>query len=319
LTVPSVNVYLRANLGDAAATYSGNTAYRTGSNISLNTLASAVGQPVAFRSMSAWRGFVPGWTVNVAGGTNVNLLALSSGWSGSSPITYFLTGTFTSTSTSIPAIDTGAFASTTQLTIINQALIVGMGGNAGPGGHATNANSPGADVTIGGNGAFGGPAFSITTACSITITNASGLIYGGGGGGGGGYGNSGSPPNQCLGGGGGGGGYGGGIGGAGGTASGNTFSAPGAAGGTGSTIPGGAGGAGGAGGNAAPLIAGAGGAGGGPGTAGATGGFPNGGVSGSIAGGSGGAAGKAINLNGHATPTFVSGGPGSGRILGVTS
>jgi hypothetical protein len=226
---------------------------------------------------------------------NINADAVAAGWNGADPLKVTINSgiVISSSSTAVPALDTGSIGSSIPLSIVNLGTIVGRGGNGGVGGNV----SPPADGSPGG---AGGPALAISTACPITITNGSGLIYGGGGGGAGGGGGMDSTGVDAMGGGGGGGGYGGGTGG-------GTFNygSP-VSGSPGTTTSAGAGGAGGTGG--IDGFAGPGGNGGDHGTAGSGGGGGLWTGEYSTSGGVGGAAGKAINLNGHSSPAFVSGG-----------
>lgn len=180
-----------------------------------------------------------------------------------------------SLSTSLPALDTGVFASGVILQVINNGLIQGMGGSGGVGGSNPNNGS---------NGGVGGAAFIARV--PMTMNNA-GFIWGGGGGGGGGGVATGKNVSNgvffaC--------GGGGGAGGAG------TQAGSGAAGGGGS-VSGADGLAGG------PTVGGSGGAGGAFQSTG-------GGVGG--AGGSPGAAGQdgSDGSAGNPDPTFTSGGDG---------
>jgi hypothetical protein len=207
-----------------------------------------------------------------------------------------------STSTATAAITTGAFPAGSTITVINNGYIIGKGGNGGKGGNASGSSS-----VAGAAGAAGGPAISL--AASVTITNASGFIYGGGGGGGGGggYNTTMYSSTVAVGAGGGGGGrsYSATSGGGAGTASAANFVGNGTAGGGGSNT---AAGAKGVGGSAGGLInesdysfdGADGGIGGVYGAAGANG------VAGTATRGTGGAAGKAVALNGY-TVTWISG------------
>jgi hypothetical protein len=187
------------------------------------------------------------------------------------------------------------------LTIVNNGIIMGMGGNAG--------------VSSGGTGNAGGPALNLGIGLSsLVITNTSGYIAGGGGGGASGY-----SPNSGTYGGGGGGGAGGGNG---------SASARGYAGGSGGS-PGSAGSNGtggvyvvgksvegysGGGGGGGRIVPGSGGGGGQPGNINGTiqrglgGGSGGGGGAGTSNGGSGGSGGS----SGSDGPGFGSGGGGGG-------
>lgn len=185
-------------------------------------------------------------------------------------------GVFISSSTTATAaLNTGTFPAGSIVKLINNGTIIGKGGNGGNGVSSSSGTA----------GSIGGPAISLDT--NVTITNASGFIYGGGGGGGGGgYGTINMIGNYN--GAGGGGGQGGG---AAGTNGGTVTTNPTA--GTLTTI--------GSGGVSTGSPSGNGGDGGGPGAAGGAG------VAGTIgSGGAGGAAGNAIALNGF-TATFISG------------
>jgi hypothetical protein len=197
-----------------------------------------------------------------------------------------------SASTANPAMDTGSFGTGCSLTIVqgSGAYIAGAGGQGGNGGHGS--SDPG---TAGG---AGGDGLKISTSIPVYILNTSAFIQGGGGGGGGGQGNTTGgggdpknpdPTNDDDGGGGGGG-------------AGRIAGAPGAfpgGGGSGTLTTGGAG-------EAASSA-----------TAGAAGG--NRGVAGSASTCAGGAAGKAINLNGNAAPSFLTGGITNTGIFGAIS
>lgn len=182
------------------------------------------------------------------------------------------------------------FSPTDTVTIVNNGIIAGSGGDGGLGGPATSTTYPAFPAAATGpmasNGTPGvGGANGVFAGRPVTITN-NGIIAGGGGGGGGGAGRSGAnasspakaaPVRRNVGGGGGGGGAAssGGVGGgvAGGTATmpaptTNTASAPGFPGSNGGPSSGGVGGSGRP---VAPLVGGAGGAGGSVGAAGSSG------------------------------------------------
>ena len=120
--------------------------------------------------------------------TNYNLksAAIAAGWNQTSPLNATVTingGVYVySTSTGAYAFQTGAtFPAGTVLRLINNGIILGMGGGGGIGGAW---NSPGSNLpTANSVGAAGGPALLAQQA--IQITN-NGIIGGGGGGGGGG-------------------------------------------------------------------------------------------------------------------------------------
>lgn len=110
---------------------------------------------------------------------NVNLrdLALANGWGGQGPVVLTInSGIYvSSTATNTPALlVNGSFPGGVQ--IINNGLIVGMGGGGGTGGAQTYAGSA---------GAAGGPALRADV--PVSVQNL-GTIAGGGGGGGGGQG-----------------------------------------------------------------------------------------------------------------------------------
>lgn len=90
--------------------------------------------------------------------------------------------TVSSASTASYAFDTGIFPAGSSLTLINNGIILGRGGNGGLG-----YNAPGTNPLTGAPtpGAAGGPAFRAQSAISITNNNR---IAGGGGGGNGGVG-----------------------------------------------------------------------------------------------------------------------------------
>ena len=115
-----------------------------------------------------------------SGQTNANLrtLAVNAGWNQSTKVVATInSGIYiSSNSTGTAALTVnGSFPGGVDL--INNGLIVGMGGAGGRG--AGTVNSPSAVA-----GSAGGLALAVSTA--ITITNGSGTIAGGGGGGGGG-------------------------------------------------------------------------------------------------------------------------------------
>ena len=116
--------------------------------------------------------------------TNANLrtLAVSAGWNQSSPVIATISGGvyISSNSTGTPALTvSGSFPG--GVTLVNNGIIVGMGG-AGGAGSGANASPT---VIAGSNGSSGGLALSVSS--TISINNA-GTIAGGGGGGGGGRG-----------------------------------------------------------------------------------------------------------------------------------
>jgi hypothetical protein len=117
--------------------------------------------------------------------TNYNLraAAVAAGWNQVLPLSATVTinaGVYVySTSVGAYAFQTGTtFPAGTSLNLINNGIILGMGGNGGNGGTLPNSQAGVAGTT-------GGPALLAQQA--ITITN-NGIIGGGGGGGGGGSG-----------------------------------------------------------------------------------------------------------------------------------
>ncbi|HMC37036.1 MAG TPA: hypothetical protein VKK30_04130 [Actinomycetota bacterium] len=217
-----------------------------------------------------------------------------------------------STSPSIPALDCAGFASGSTLNIINLGSILGCGGDGGKGGESGGGGSSATDQTAGFDGLAGGSALRLPgTGITVNITNGAGRIWGGGGGGGGGGTDGGGGTNNQNGGGGGGGAGGGkrGLGGrscvgslsAGANGTDGIFAASAAngTGGAGNQVGGGTGHNGGNGGDW--------GTGGSAGVAGST--CPAG-----VAGGPG----KAIDLNGGSSPTFISGGTGP-NVKGLIS
>lgn len=230
--------------------------------------------------------------------TNYNLraAAVAAGWNQLTPLIADVTinsGVYVSAnSTGTPAFDTGVtFPAGSRLSLTNNGLVVGMGGNGGYGSYTPN------NV---GAGASGG--LALRAQYPITINNTSGTIGGGGGGGGGGctgivaidsYGN-----NGYTGGGGGGGGRSGATNSSGGGPGVQPYGS-GAAGGSGTSAAPGSGGGGGSG-------AGSGGAGGQWGAAGSSG------QSTGWSGGGGGAAGAAVN--GNINITWVNTGTRLGAI-----
>jgi hypothetical protein len=223
---------------------------------------------------------------------------------GLSDVTLVNNATISSSATGTPALDTGSgWNASDTLTIDNNSIVQGDGGNGGAGGAG---NGPGA-------GAAGGAAgHAINLQFDTTIDNTGGTISGGGGGAGGGGGQNvsrdvkGGSLLDTSSGGGGGGGFGGGAAGAAGAAgSGSGNNNTGNAGSAGSVTASGGGGSAGSG------AGGAGGGGGGVGAAGAAGANASSGVQGS--GGAGGAAGKAVNLNSNSV-TWTANGTRNGAI-----
>jgi hypothetical protein len=110
---------------------------------------------------------------------NLRTYALANGWNGSARLIVTINAgvTISSSSTGIPAFTvSGSFPGGVQL--VNNGVIIGMGGAGGFGGYTPDNAS-----YFSGPGGGGGTAISAATA--ITITNA-GTFAGGGGGGGGG-------------------------------------------------------------------------------------------------------------------------------------
>lgn len=143
--------------------------------------------------------------------TNLNLrsFALNSGWDGSTvaEITIdsgvVVSGSAQSNSTAALTID-GSWPN--GVTLINQGIIQGRGGNGGAGGDADGASATNLKAQNGSSGSAGGRALLVSTPVSI---QNNGSIRGGGGGGGGGGGAAATKayePNEAAGGGGGGGG-----------------------------------------------------------------------------------------------------------------
>ena len=228
--------------------------------------------------------------------TNANLrtLALAAGWDGATrPVATIAAGVyFYATDTATPALTiNGSFPA--GVSLVNNGLIYGRGGNAGNGGVGSGS---------GGSGASGGNA--LTASVAVSITN-NGTISGGGGGGGGGGGVSTYDKVVInVGGGGGGGGRvnaSGGTGGQQGSTTGGN--------GTAATLT--AAGSGGGGGSFSPYYGGSGGAGGNNAASGSSGsvGYGNNGIG---SGGAGGAGGSAIV--GNSNITWVSTGTRYGAI-----
>lgn len=150
---------------------------------------------------------------------DIRAAAIADGWDGVLPLTANVVinaGVYVySTSTSNPALTSntsGSFPAGTTLKLVNNGVIVGMGGAGGNGGNATAQSASVMSASAGTNAGAGGTAIDIDAA--IDIWN-NGTISGGGGGGGGGgaaaYASAGIG-NACVG-GGGAGGLGGGAGG----------------------------------------------------------------------------------------------------------
>jgi hypothetical protein len=139
-------------------------------------------------SMSNFYGKSSGFTfsqtisANIAN-YNLKAAAIAAGWNQVLPLNATITinsGIYVySTSTGAYAFQTGStFPAGTTLSLINNGIILGMGGAAGAGAQISSYGGTVAPV-----GAAGGPALLAQQA--ITITN-NGVIAGGGGGGGGG-------------------------------------------------------------------------------------------------------------------------------------
>ena len=116
---------------------------------------------------------------------NLRAAAVAAGWNQTSPLNATVTINASvyvySTSVGAYAFQTGTtFPAGTSLNLINNGIILGMGGNGGAGGKIPN-------FVAGTAGTTGGPALLAQQA--ITITN-NGIIGGGGGGGGGGSGSA---------------------------------------------------------------------------------------------------------------------------------
>jgi hypothetical protein len=258
--------------------------------------------------------------VTISGsGTNIDAFALAGSPSG--PVTF----TFTveegviiqSTSPATPAIDFDGFAAGSTIAIVIRGLVHGAGGRGGDGAAAGDVASANVFYT-GTNGTAGGTAIRLPSSAgntiSVNITSTGRVWGGGGGGGGGGASHDGDGSDVAATGGGGGGGAGAGVPGMPGRLA-NADGSPGNHGGVGRNGEGGTGGAGQD--TGGTGTAGTGGDGGDFGTAGATGTNPTGNTY-NPAPGTGGAAGKAIDYNTGATPTYP-GNTGSPYILGATS
>lgn len=228
--------------------------------------------------------------------TNANLrtLAINAGWNQSSRVVATIANgiIISSNSTGTPALTVnGSFPNGVEL--VNNGVVVGMGGAGGKGGAGATASGP---ATAGGAGGL-----ALSVAVAISVNNA-GTIAGGGGGGGGGasYANSsGEDVYPGDGGGGGGGQSSAAANSAGGSNGGNGPYINGSPGSAGTYSAAGAGGIGGKHQGPTVLIGGTGGSGGSWGNAGATGGNTNGTVAFPAA--SGGAAGGAVSGNSNIT------------------
>jgi len=114
---------------------------------------------------------------NLSSPTNLNSYAVSQGWDGASKLVVTINSgvVLSSNTTATPALTiSGSYPSGVE--VVNNGVIVGMGGAGGIGIWYTGG---------GGSGLSGGTALSVSS--SVTFTN-SGTIAGGGGGGGGGNG-----------------------------------------------------------------------------------------------------------------------------------
>jgi hypothetical protein len=127
--------------------------------------------------------FSPTISANTAN-YNLKAAAIAAGWNQTTPLNATVTinsGVYVySTSTGAYAFQTGVtFPAGSVLRLINNGIILGMGGSGGGGGNPS--------VNVNGvAGAVGGPAMLIQHA--IQITNNGSIAGGGGGGGGGGAG-----------------------------------------------------------------------------------------------------------------------------------
>lgn len=241
-----------------------------------------------------------------ANNVNLSTLATAAGWDGSAPVVVTIgSGVIIgSTSTSSPSMTISGFPS--GVTLVNNGLILGRGGDGG-GGRTCSSNTCSVSGYSGGNG---GDAISLGN--SVSITN-NGTIGGGGGGGAGAGGSCNGPFSYGFltttgGGGGGGAGYqnssGGGNSGWGGCVPASIVRNP-ANGSAGTNTTGGAGGLGGYHNTSyGPSVSGNGGAGGNLGQAGSAA---------TARSGTAGAAGKAIDLNGY-TATFIATGTVAGAV-----
>lgn len=200
---------------------------------SYRTLAGVPGSGTTI-SLSNFYGKSNVFSFSFSGGTDVNLrtAAVSAGWNQSTAVIATNNGTIQSSSTGTPALTiNGSWPG--GVSFINNALIVGRGGNGGAGGNVTTSL---AGTNPGSPGSGAGLALSVSAA--VSITNNSTIAGGGGGGGGGG-----GAINRSGGkGGGGGGGIGVSTGGPAGTGGPGTAGTAGTPGTTGGAGPGGAGG-----------------------------------------------------------------------------
>lgn len=215
-----------------------------------------------------------------------------------------------SQSTGTPALDTSGFAAGSTINIVNLGYIQGRGGRGGNGGAEENQPSGLGNYASATDGLVGGTALRLPGAGrTVNITNINGHIWGGGGGGGGG-GFTGVGATEAASGGGGGGGAGGGEAGRGGATQngGVNYKA-------GNGTPGTVGRLGANGVNGGGVAAG----GASAGNGGLGGDFGADGVDGTnTLPGQGATAGKAIDKNGGASPTFING-AGSPNVKGLIS
>lgn len=160
---------INVELGVAGTTQAslGQTSYRTLAGVASGQI-----------SMSNFYGKANTFAFTISSNqTNANLrtLALAAGWDGATrPVATIAAGVYLyATDTATPALTiNGSFPA--GVSLVNNGLIYGRGGNAGGGGTGNGS---------GGSGAGGGNA--LTASVAVSITN-NGTISGGGGGGGGG-------------------------------------------------------------------------------------------------------------------------------------
>jgi len=151
---------------------------------SVRTLAGVPTGPISMSNLKGKSNTFP-FTIS-SNQTNANLrsLALAAGWGGTNQVIATInSGVYVSSnSTGTPALTVnGSFPA--GVSIINNGVIVGMGGAGGAAGGA--GNGPSQTAYPGSAGSAGGLALSVSVATSITNNN---IIAGGGGGGGGGAG-----------------------------------------------------------------------------------------------------------------------------------
>jgi hypothetical protein len=154
-------------------------------NMNESAVRTLAGVPSGAIAMNNFYGKSNAFAFSFGGGTDVNLrtAAVNAGWNQTSLVIATNTGTIQSSSTGTPALTiSGSFPN--GVSLINNALIVGRGGNGGTGG-----------VSGAVNGTAGAPAgTAISASVPVSITNNSTVAGGGGGGGGGGLAqNSGGP------------------------------------------------------------------------------------------------------------------------------